>query len=133
MKMPNLSDLMVSVSDFKKQLSEIISKKKTKIIVKNNEPVSAIIPYDDYVEMNQNIEETQMLLKRVGQDVTLSNGVQIMVVVDMGDKKYGDDNIVIKTFIKMKTSGDYKLHHTLRLSSPREEETLTLEEYRKSF
>lgn len=128
MKILNLSELMISLSDFKSQLSEIVSNKKTKVILKNNEPVSVIMPYDEYVALNENVGDTKKLLKRVGQDITLNNDVQVMVCVELGTDKYAPDDMAVKTYLKMKTSGDYKLHHTLHLSPPSIEQTLTIEE-----
>jgi len=76
MKIQNLENLMVSASEVKVELPEIMAKKMTKVIVKNNTPVSVIMPYDEYVAMNENIEDGQRQLARVGQDITLNNGVQ---------------------------------------------------------
>lgn len=133
MKIPNLKELMISISELKKELSEIISKKMTKVIIKNNEPVSIIMPYSEYVKINENIEDNQKLLNEIGQDITLSNGVQIKVCVETGINKPFDEDIAIKTYIKMKTSGEYKLHYTLHLSPPSKEQTLTIEEQLKSY
>lgn len=126
MKLPNLENVMISISEIKKQLSEVVNKSMTKVIVKNNMPVSVIMPYDNYVEMTKNENDFQTQLKSVGQEVTLSNGVQVMVCVE-----HTQDEIIIKTFKKMKTTGDYKLHFTQRMSHPSYEETLTTEELRE--
>ncbi|GCD12637.1 type II toxin-antitoxin system Phd/YefM family antitoxin [Clostridium tagluense] len=128
MKIANLKDLMVGLSDFKKQLSEIVSNKMTKIIVKNNEPVSIILPYEDYLKMTGDIEEGQGIIRGTGQDITLVNGVQIMVVVETGVDGISADSIAIKTYIKMKTTKQYKLHYTLKLGSPNVDQTYTIEE-----
>lgn len=128
MKLPNLENVMISISEIKKQLSEVVNKGMTKVIVKNNMPVSVIMPYDDYIEMTKNTNDLQKQLKSVGQEITLSNGVRVMVCVE-----HTQDEIIIKTFKKMKTTGDYKLHFTQRLGHPRYEETLTTEELRKYY
>lgn len=116
MKMPNLSEIMVSITDFKKELSEIIKQKQTKVIVKNNEPVSIIMPYEDYVSGQQAIQAT-------GDVIRLSNGVDIKVLVE-------EENgaIVTKTYLKMKNSNEFKLHFTHSMSNPSVEQTLTNEE-----
>lgn len=129
MKIPNLQELLISISDFKTQLSDIITGKKIKVIVKNSEPMSVVMPYEDYIAINQSIEEHQNALKELGQDITLSNGVTLMVCVDNSSS----DEIAIRTYVKMKTSGDYKLHYTLRLSPPSVAETLTLEEMMQHY
>jgi len=124
---------MVSASEVKVELPEIMSKKMTKVIVKNNTPVSVIMPYDEYVAMNENLDEGQRQLAKVGQDITLNNGVQIMVVPEVGVSKFSPDDISIKLYIKMKTSGDYKLHHTFSISPPSKEQSLTTEEMLKYY
>lgn len=121
MNIPNLTKLMISLTDFKKQVSDIITKKSTKVIVKNNEPVSIIMPYEEYVSMANVIRET-------GEDITLSNGVVVKVCVETDEK-----NIAIKTYLKMRTSGEYKLHFTQYMGHPREEQTLTNEEVMQSY
>lgn len=138
---------MISFTDFRKQLSEIVSNMKTKIIVKNNEPVAVLVPYSEYIALsegnegyqkmlNEKEKEQQKMLKGIGQDITMNNGVQIMVVVEKGTTGLDEGNIITKTFIKMKTSGDYKLYHEHHLSSPIDDANLTNEEryeyYRKS-
>ena len=47
----NLEKMMISISEIKKQLSEVVNDKLTKIIMKNNSPVSVIMPYDEYVKL----------------------------------------------------------------------------------
>lgn len=121
--MKNLKNLMISISDFKTQLSDIIKNKLTKVIVKNNEPVAVIIPYEEYIENLKNVEESKNLLGRIGKDITLDNGVQMMISIGKDDR-----GICIKTFIKMKTSGDYKLYFTQYLGNPTIEQTLTTDE-----
>lgn len=116
MKIPNLTELMISLTDFKKQISDIVSKKSTKVIIKNNEPVSIFMPYSEYLSMSE-------IIKATGEDITLSNGVVIKVCVEQEENQ-----IAIKTYLKMKTSGDYKLHFTQYLGNPTVEQTLTTEE-----
>lgn len=117
MKIPNLNELMISLTDFKKQISDIISKKSTKVIIKNNEPVSIFMPYSEYLSMEN-------IIKSTGEDIALPNGVTVKVCVEVEEK--GD--IAIKTYIKMKTSGEYKHHFTQYLGAPHVEQTLTTEE-----
>lgn len=109
----NLQDLMIGVSDFKAKVNEIINNNLTKIIVKNNNPVSVVMPYEEYVALKAQAEEGKNIVSRMGQDITLDNGVQAMVTVGKDD-----DGICTKTYIKMKTTGNYKLHFTHRLSAP---------------
>jgi PHD/YefM family antitoxin component YafN of YafNO toxin-antitoxin module len=122
-KLPNLKEIMISITDVKQQLSEVVNRKMTKVIMKNNEPVSIIMPYSDYLSISENITESQNIIKGIGQDITMNNGVQMMVGVETSGEQ-----IEIKTYIKMKTSGEYKLHHTLFLSQPRLEQSLTIDE-----
>lgn len=121
--MKNLKDLMISISEFKGQLSEVIKNGLTKVIVKNNEPVAVIMPYTEYIKNIEDAEGASKLLGRLGQDITLDNGVQMMVSVSKED-----GGICIKTYIKMKASGDYKLHFTQHLGNPNIEETMTTQE-----
>lgn len=121
MKIPNLTELMISLTEFKKQISDLISKKATKVIIKNNEPVSIFMPYSEYVSMASVIHAT-------GEDITLSNGVVIKVSVETEK-----DQIAIKTYVKMKTSGEYKLLFTNYMGNPSVEQTLTNEEIMKSY
>lgn len=123
MKINNLENLMISISEVKKKLSEVINDRMTKIIVKNNTPVSVIMPYTEYTELLNEKNEKQQNLQSVGQEITLKNGVKVMVCVE-----HTDEDIIIKTFKKMKTSGDYKLHFTQTMSIPSYEETLTTDE-----
>lgn len=116
MNILNLSELMISLTEFKKQISEVISKKATKVIIKNNEPVSIFMPYSEYVSMAGMVHAT-------GEDITLSNGVVIKVCVETEK-----DQLAVKTYVKMKTSGEYKLHFTNYISNPNVEQTLTNEE-----
>lgn len=121
MKIPNLTELMISLTDFKKQISDIISKKSTKVIIKNNEPVSIFMPYSEYISMGN-------IIKSAGEDITLPNGVIIKVCVEIEDDEPFKGDIAIKTYIKMKTSGEYKLHFTQRLGAPHVHQALTTEE-----
>ena len=118
--MKNLKDLMISISEFKVQMSEIIKNKVTKVIVKNNEPVAVIMPYAEYIERAKDSER----IAQIGQDITLQNGVQMMVTVS----KEKDDSLCIKTYVKMKTTGDYKLHFTHHIGMPTIESTMTTKE-----
>lgn len=134
MKMLNLNNIMISISEAKKQFSEMVNKGMTKVIIKNNEPVSVVLPYNDYLAMTEQIEEGKTLLKGIGQDITLNNGTQVMVCVSTNDKdSLSSDGISIKIYLKMKTSGDYKLHYTLHLGAPNVDETLTSEELVRSY
>lgn len=117
---------MVSLTDFKKQIPDIISKKQTKVIVKNNEPVSVFMPYSEYLSMEN-------IIKSTGEDITLPNGVTIKVCVEIEEKDGFKGDIVIKTYIKMKTSGEYKLHFTQYLGSPDVTQTLTTEELLQEY
>ena len=126
MKIPNLTELMISLTDFKKQISDIISKGKTKVIVKNNEPVSIFMPYSEYLSMEN-------IIKSTGEDITLPNGVVVKVTVEIDEGETFKGDIVIKTYIKMKTSGEYKLHFTQHLGSPQVHQTLTNEEVMKEY
>lgn len=118
--MKNLKDLMISISEFKVQMSEIIKNKVTKVIVKNNEPVAVIMPYAEYIERAKDSER----IEQIGQDITLQNGVQIMVTIS----KEKDDSLCIKTYVKMKITGDYKLHFTHHIGMPTIESTMTTKE-----
>lgn len=119
----NLEDVMIGVSEFKAKVNEIINNKLSKIIVKNNKPVSVVLPYEEYIALKEQAEDSKNILGRMGQDITLDNGVQVMVAVSKDDS-----GICTKTYIKMKTSGDYKLHFTHHLSNPNIESTYTTEE-----
>lgn len=123
MKFENLKDVLISITDVKTQLGNIVKNKLTKVIIKNNEPVSVIMPYEDYVKITEQVGDNQSFLAPIGQDMTLENGVQIMVGVESNGNQIG-----IKLFRKMKTSGDYKLHHTFYISAPRVEDTYTTQE-----
>lgn len=124
MKITNLENLMISLADVRGQLADIINNKKTKVIIKNNQPTSIIMPYSEYAKISS---DPQVQLHGVGEDITLSNGVQIKTVVDTNAGLSGD-RLAIKTYIKMKTSGEYTLLHMLELCHPREESALTIEE-----
>lgn len=133
MKIPNLTDLMISISEFKKQLSDIIKNSQTKVIVKNNAPVSVVMPYSEYLNLNNNVVDVQNMIKSAGEDITLSNGVQVKVLVEIENEGAFRDSIVIKTYRKMKTSGEYELHYTLHLGSPNVTQTLTNEEIMEEY
>ena len=121
MKIPNLTELMISLTDFKKQISDIISKKSTKVIIKNNEPVSIFMPYSEYLSMENAIKAT-------GEDIVLKNGVTLKVCVEVNEDEPFKGDLVIKTYVKMKTSGEYKLYFTHHLGVPDISQTLTAEE-----
>ena len=127
MKIQNLEGLMVSASEVKKELPEIMSNKLTKVIVKNNVPVSVIVPYSEYIALNENAEENKAQLTKFGQDIVMKNGVQVMVTAGIGNS----DDLVTTAYIKMKTTGDYKLLHTFSLSAPSPEMALTIDEINK--
>lgn len=120
----NLKDLTIGISQCKAQLSEIIKGQTKKVVMKNNEPVAVVIPYDEYTKMKQNSDESKKIMGRLGQDIVLNNGVQIMVNV----VKEGDSDVVIKTYVKMKTSGEYKLFFSQYFTQPSIDETLTIDE-----
>jgi PHD/YefM family antitoxin component YafN of YafNO toxin-antitoxin module len=121
LKIPNLTDLMISVTDFKKQIADIMSNKKTKVIIRNNEPVSIIMPYEEYLLMS-------MAIKGTGETFTLSNGVVMKVLVEIEKEQ-----IAIKQYIQIKSTGEFKLHFTQFMSNPRKEQSLTNEELMKSY
>ena len=127
MKIQNLDGLMVSASEVKKELPEIMAKQMTKVIVKNNAPVSVIMPYDEYVAMNENQEETKARMVRMGQNFTMGNGVEVMVIAGVGIGNFEDD-LCIKMFYKMKNSDELKLFHTFNIGSPSVELTYTNQE-----
>lgn len=129
MNLPDLNLLTISISKLKGKLPEIVLNKETKIIVKNNEPVSAIMPYEDYLQAHENIENSKKKFAGLGQDITLNNGVQMMVVMEI--EPNGD--IATKYYVKLKTSGDYKLHYTFRMSPPNKETALTIEELTRFY
>lgn len=124
--MSNFENLMIGLSEVKNTLSEVVNNGLTKIIVKNNKPVSVLVPYEEYKVLESKAKEGDEIIGRVGNDITLDNGVQIMVTVSKGG--INDSGIAIKTFIKMKTSGDYKLHFTQYIPNPSVESTYTPEE-----
>jgi len=127
MKIQNLDGLMVSASEVKKELPEIMTKQMTKVIVKNNVPVSVIMPYDEYVIMNENQEETKSRMVRMGQNFTMNNGVEVMVIAGVGIGNFEDD-LCIKMFYKMKNTDELKLFHTFSIGSPSVECTYTNKE-----
>lgn len=133
MKNLNLNELMVSVTDLKKELSKIIANNLTKIIVRNNKPVSILMPYSDYLNINKNEEILQNKISQTGDDITLPNGVQMKVCVETPSEESERGEVEINTYIKMKTSGEYKLHYTLRLSTPNENQNLTNEEIIEAY
>lgn len=124
--MSNFENLMIGLSEVKNTLSEVVNNGLTKIIVKNNKPVSVLVPYEEYKVLESKAKEGDEIIGRVGNDITLDNGVQIMVTVSKGG--INDSGIAIKTFVKMKTSGDYKLHFTQYIPNPSVESTYTPEE-----
>lgn len=124
--MSNFENLMIGLSEVKNTLSEVVNNGLTKIIVKNNKPVSVLVPYEEYKVLESKAKEGDEIIGRVGNDITLDNGVQIMVTVSKSG--INDSGIAIKTFIKMKTSGDYKLHFTQYIPNPSVESTYTPEE-----
>jgi len=132
MKIQNLDNLMVSASEVKKELPEIMTKQMTKVIVKNNTPVSVIMPYTEYIAMNEGRLEEQKQLSEIGEDMTLVNGVQVKIVAEQGSS-FSADDLVIKLYVKMKSSGDYKLHFTYNMCPPSREQTLTIEELTKYY
>lgn len=121
MNIPNLTDLMISVTDFKKQIADIMNQKKTKVIVRNNEPVSIILPYEEYRDMSGAIKAT-------GEPFVLPNGVIMKVLVEVENEQ-----IAIKQYIKMKSTAEWKLHFTQYMGHPRPEETMTNDEIMKSY
>lgn len=124
--MSNFENLMIGLSEVKNTLSEVVNNGLTKIIVKNNKPVSVLVPYEEYKVLESKAKEGDEIIGRVGNDITLDNGVQIMVTVSKGG--INDSGIAIKTFVKMKTSGDYKLHFTQYIPNPSVESTYTPQE-----
>jgi len=122
---------MMGISEVKKELSEIVSKEMTKVIVKNNVPVSVIMPYADYVTMNENNVENKDRLAKFGQTFTMENGVEVMVVagIDIGDSAISKDCLTMKMFYKMKNSDDLKLFHTFNIGAPSLESTYTSKEH----
>lgn len=118
-----MKNLMIGISEFKAKINEIINNNLTKIILKNNKPVSVVLPYNEYIALKEQAEENANNLSRVGQDIVLSNGVPVMVTVSKDD-----DSLCVKTYVKMKTTGDYKLHFTHRLGNPIPESVYTAEE-----
>jgi len=127
MKIQNLDGLMVSASEVKKELPEIMTKQLTKVIVKNNAPISVIMPYDEYVAMNENQEENKTRMVRMGQNFTMGNGVEVMVIAGVGIGNFEDD-LCIKMFYKMKNSDELKLFHTFNIGAPSVESTYTNQE-----
>lgn len=121
MNIPNLTDLMISVTDFKKQIADIMKNKKTKVIVRNNEPVSIIMPYADYQDMTGAIKST-------GEPFVLPNGVVMKVLVEVEPEQ-----IAIKQYIQMKSTGEWKLHFTQYMGQPRPETAMTNEEIMASY
>lgn len=116
MNLFKLEEMMISVSDIKKQLSEVVNNNLTKIIMKNNTPKSVILPYDEYVKLVDKIfdKEPRNEICNVLDEIRFDNGVTLMVKAEKQDNE-----IAIKTYKKMKTSGDYKLYHEQHLSVPR--------------
>jgi len=127
MKIQNLDGLMVSASEVKKELPEIMAKQMTKVIVKNNAPVSVIMPYDEYIAMNENQEETKSRMVRMGKNFTMNNGVEVMVIAGVGIGNFEDD-LCLKMFYKMKNSDELKLFHTFNIGTPSIEGTYTNKE-----
>lgn len=121
MNIPNLTDLMISVTDFKKQIADIMKNKKTKVIIRNNEPVSIIMPYEEYRDMSGSIKAT-------GEPFVLPNGVVMKVLVEMESEQ-----IAIKQYIQMKSTGEWKLHFTQYMGHPRPEVAMTNEEIIASY
>lgn len=121
--MKNLMNSLIGVSEFKAKINEVISNNLTKVIIKNNKPVSVVLPYEEYLALKEQAEENTKNLSRIGQDIILSNGVPVMVTVSKDD-----DGLCIKTYIKMKTTGDYKLDFTHKLGNPIPESVYTADE-----
>lgn len=124
--MDNFKNLMIGISELRNTLSEVINERVKRIVVKNNKPVSILIPYEEYKTLEKQAKESKEIIGQLGQDITLDNGVQVMVTVSKGDLNEG--GLDIKTYVKMKTSGNYKLHFTQHLSNPSVESTYTNEE-----
>ena len=59
MKIQDLESLLMNVSDVRAKIAEIIENRQTKVIVKNNVPKSVIMPYDEYVELMNKIEQLE--------------------------------------------------------------------------
>lgn len=110
MKNIDLSKLLISVTDFKKNISDIINSKETKVVIKNNEPVSIFMPYSEYLSMDDKAKAT-------GEEITLSNGITIKVCVEV-DESDPLGEITIKTYTKMKDSDEFKLYFTHHLGAP---------------
>lgn len=123
MTMPflKLKDAMISLSEFKKNLTDLIHGHQTKIIVKNNKPVGVFMGYDEYESMLEGRQTP-------GEVFTLTNGVKVKVVT--GEE---DGNLVTKTYIKMKNSNEFKLHFAHSMSNPNLEQTLTTKELVESY
>lgn len=132
MKINNLENVMVSASEVKIELSEIMSKKMTKVILKNNTPVSVIMPYDEYVAINESADENKKRIVKMGQNFTMNNGVEIMVIAGIGSS-FSDDDLSIKMFYKMKESDDFRLFHTFSIGSPSIELTMTPDDLREYY
>jgi len=74
------------------------------------------------------------VLKSTGDDIVLPNGVTIKVCVEVEEKEMSKfSDIVIKTYIKMKTSGEYKLYFTQHLGSPDQSQVLTNDEIMQQY
>lgn len=117
--MKNLDELLISISDFKTHLSEIIKDKQTRVIVKNNRPVSVIMPYGEYIRESI-ISDTENGMEN-GREMLLSNGVKVKVVVSL-DAENG--KVVTKVWAKSRYSSGYKLNHAFHLGYPSVESTL---------
>lgn len=122
MDIKNLKNL-ISISEAKKQLSNIVNGHSSKIIVKNNKPVSVIIPFEEYVNIYEKMETKQLLLNDVGEVITLESGVQVKTLIDILG-----NNIEVKLYKKMQTSEQFEIYHTFTISGPSIESTYTTEE-----
>lgn len=55
----NITDLLLPITEFRKNMSSIIENLiAPKILMKNDQPKAVIIPYDQYVSMEQALEES---------------------------------------------------------------------------
>lgn len=128
----NLENVMIGVTEVRKELPEIINTKQTKVIIKNNVPVSVVMPYEEYVTLNEGKEEAKNRMVRMGQNIRMNNDTQVLVVAGVGGN-FDKDDLCIKVMVKMMNSDEYKLLHTFNMGQPHIDQTMTNEELSKYY
>lgn len=123
MRRRDLDLQMIGITELKKNLSYVVDNSEKMLIVKNNTPVSVLVPYGEYIilsatndEVKKLMIETNERMVRMGQDIDLE-GLQVLVTTEVGGM-FGSKDLVLKTHYKIPGTDDYRHYHTFSLGRP---------------